>query len=200
MVAEVRQLRVRDRTQSIEINEMTSQNEDDRFDLNIDELFNQLAELMDSPINSEQAYFLLLLLWGYFEVFVVEDDEESHGGEGGSYKKYPNSSPNIIQVEKGYQIFDYGSLLKTSSGKFYGSYTTGRLLTTVKSMIDLLIKRGAKQVNFNGLAAAKRFAWIECEKFKIKVNNFTPDNQTLTLRDRLPRLDSLRNSFTYTTN
>ena len=28
--------------------------------------------------------------------------------------------------------------------------------------------------------------------FKIKVTNFTPDNKTQLLRDRLPRLDSLR--------
>ena len=38
----------------------------------------------------------------------------------------------------------------------------------------------------------------ELEKYKIKVTNFTPDNKTQILRDRLPRLDSLRTSITYT--
>ena len=162
---------------------MTSNNENEKFNLNIDQLFSQIAELVDSPINSEQAYLFLLLLWGYFEVSILETHEGSNG-EGGSGTT-TLTVPNIIQIEKAYQIFDYGSHLKTSPGKYYGSYTTGRLLTTVKAMIDLLIKRGAKQVRFNGLAAAKRCAWIECEKSNIQAINFTPDNKGKLLQSQL---------------
>jgi hypothetical protein len=176
---------------------MPSNKETDKFDFNIDELLSQLAELTDSSFDSHQAHLFLLLLWAYFEISIVEEDEGTHGGEGDAYIKYPNE-PNIIQVEKGYQVFDYGSHLKTSAGKYYGSYSTGRLLTTVKAMINLLIARGAKKIQFGGLAVAQRFAWLECEANKVKVTNFTPDNKAQRLSDRLSRLDSLRNSVAYT--
>ena len=166
--------------------------DDVEFNLNLDELFAQLAEITQNSDINQQAYLYLLLLWGYFEVS-IQDGTEGEGSETTTFIK-----PTIIQVEQGYQIFDYGSHLKTSAGKYYGSYTTGRLLVTVREMIRLLSERGAKKIQFTGLDAAKRFAWLECEKFKIKVINFTPDSQTLILRDRLPRLDSLRNSVTYT--
>ena len=54
---------------------MTNNNENKEFHLNVDELFSQIAELMDGPIsslNSQQAYLFLLLVWGYFEVSIVE--------------------------------------------------------------------------------------------------------------------------------
>lgn len=161
-------------------------NENHEFNLNLNELFDQLAGFIETPLDSRLAYQFLLLLWNYFEISMLEEDNESDGGEGGSYKKYPNR-PNIIQVEKGYQIFDYGTLLKTSSGKFYGSYTTGRLLTTVNAMIELLVQRGAKRVKIDGLAAAKRFAWIQCENKAIDVINFQPDTKEKTLRSQLQR-------------
>jgi hypothetical protein len=152
----------------------------DKFNLNIDELLSQIAGLIDNPINSEQAHLFLLLLWGYFEVSIVETHEDSDGGKSGLL-----TPPDIIQVEKGYPIFDYGMLLKTSPGKLYGSYATGRLLTTVSSMIDLLVQRGAKRVKIDGLAAAKRFGWVECENKAIKVINFKPDPKEKVLRFRL---------------
>ncbi|MFZ0219718.1 MAG: hypothetical protein WAL30_05895 [Candidatus Aquirickettsiella sp.] len=167
---------------------MVNNNENSEFNLNLNELFEQLAEFIETPLNSHQAYQFLLLLWNYFEVAIIEEDKESEGGESGAHRKYP-TRPNIIQVEKGYQIFDYGSRLKTSSGKFYGSYTTGRLLTTVSSMINILIQRGAKQVKIDGLAAAKRFAWLQCEKNAIAVINFKPDLKEKTLQSQLNRLN-----------
>ena len=160
---------------------MVNNNEIDKFNLNIDELLSQIAGLIDNPINSKQAHLFLLLLWGYFEVSIVETHEDSDGGESGTLL----IRPDIIQVEKGYPIFDYGTLLKTSPGKLYGSYTTGRLLTTVGSMIDLLVQRGAKRVKIDGLAAAKRFGWIECENKAIKVINFKPDHKEKALRFQL---------------
>lgn len=176
---------------------MTNNNENKEFHLNVDELFSQIAELMDSsisPLNSQQAYLFLLLLWGYFEVSIVEGTGEDGSGTGTTAR----AIPNIIQLEKTYQIFDYGSHLKTSPGKYYGSYTTGRLLTTVKAMIALLIKRGAKQLQFDGSAVAKRFAWVECEKNKVKANHYKPDIKAKMLQDRLSRLDSLRsNVYSY---
>lgn len=159
---------------------MTNHIEIDKFNLNIDELLSQLAGLIDKPINSEQAHLFLLLLWGYFEVSIVETHEDN-GGEGG----VSLARPNIIQVEKGYPIFDYGVLLKTSPGKLYGSYTTGRLLTTVSAMIDRLVQRGTKQVKIDGLAAAKRFGWIECESKAIQVLNFKLDHKEKILRLQL---------------
>lgn len=165
---------------------------DDKLELNLnlDELFAQLAEITGNPAIAEQAYLFLLLLWSYFEVAMLQED--------GTGVNTTLSKPKIIQVEQGYQIFDYGTHLKTSAGKYYGSYSTGRLLVTVNAMIKLLVERGAQQIQFNGSAAAKRCAWLECEKYKIKVINFKPDSQIHTLRDRLSRLDSLRKSDAYT--
>lgn len=159
---------------------------DDKFNLN--ELFAQLAEITQSSEINQQAYLYLLLLWAYFEVSIVDETDEA-GASGTT-----SLPPTILQVNQGFQIFDYGSHLKTSAGKYYGSYTTGRLLNTVREMIQLLSERGAKRLQFVGLDAAKRFAILECEKYKIKSTNFMPDNKTQLLRDRLSRLDSLRNS------
>lgn len=154
---------------------------DEKFDLNLEALFAQLAEITQNSDINPQPYLFLLLLWGYFEVSVS--------------KTIASIKPNIIQFEQGYPIFDYGSHLKTSAVKNYGSYTTGRLLITAREMVKLLTDRGAKELRFDGLIAAKRVAWLECEKCKIKVVNFIPDNQTLTLRDRLSRLDNLRHNI-----
>lgn len=159
---------------------------DDEFNLN--ELFAQLAEITQSSEINDQAYSYLLLLWAYFEVSIVD------GTDGVGALGTTAVHPTIIQVQQGFQIFDYGTHLKTAAGKYYGSYTTGRLLNTVREMINLLSERGAKRLQFVGLDAAKRLASLECEKYKIKVVNFTPDNKTQLLRDRLPRLDSLRNT------
>lgn len=159
---------------------------DDEFNLN--ELFAQLAEITQSSEINHQAYLYLLLLWAYFEVSIVD------GAEGAGSLSTTSLHPTILQVQQGFQIFDYGTHLKTTTGKYYGSYTTGRLLNTVRKMINLLSERGAKRLKFCGLDAAKRFASIECEKYKIKIVNYTPDNKTQLLRDRLPRLDSLRNT------
>lgn len=165
--------------------------DDAEFNLNLEELFAQLAEITQSSDINQQAYLYLLLLWSYFEVS-INGTEES--GTGGSIL----SKPSIIPIEQGYQIFDYGTQLKTAAGVHYGSYSTGRLLVTVREMVKLMSERGAKKLQFAGLDIARRFAWIECEKYKIKVTNFTPDNKTQILLDRLPRLDSLRNSVEYT--
>lgn len=163
------------------------------FDLNLDELFVQLSKLSDIPSTSQQAYLFLLLLWGYFEVSMLETRENKKHQEGSSLT-VTRSAPNLIQIENGYLVHDYGSYLKTSAGAYYASYTTGRLLNTVKAMLHLLIQRGAKQLQFDGLAVAKRMAWIECEKYKIKVSNFTADSKTKILQDRLSRLAYLRES------
>lgn len=159
------------------------------FNLDLDKLFAQLAEITtQSPEINQQAYLYLLLLWNYFEVSVQD------GSKGDASGSITLPEPNIIQIEQGYQIFDYGSHLKTAAGKYYGSYSTGRLLITVREMIKLLSERGAKKVQFAGLDAAKRFASLECEKHKIIVTNFIRDDKTQLLGDRLARLDSLRNS------
>lgn len=165
--------------------------DDAEFNLNLDELFAQLATITQNYDINPQAYLYLLLLWGYFEVSMQDGTEEIEG----SGTTIAAIRPNIIQVEQGYQIFDYGTHLKTAAGKYYGSYATGRLLTTVREMIKILSARGAKKLQFAGLDAAKRLASLECEKYKIKVTNFTPDNKTQILRDRLPRLDSLRHTM-----
>ncbi|WP_342147759.1 hypothetical protein [Rickettsiella endosymbiont of Aleochara curtula] len=167
--------------------------DDAEFNLNLDELFAQLAEITQSSDINQQAYLYLLLLWAYFEVSM---DEGNEGGDASG--RIACSKPHIIQIEQAYQIFDYGTHLKTSAGKNYGSYSTGRLLVTVREMIKLMSERGAKKLKFAGLDAAQRFASLECEKYKIKVTNFTPDNKTQILHDRLPRLDSLRTSIAYT--
>lgn len=174
---------------------MTNSNENKELSLiNVDELLSQIAELLGdrggavSSVNAQQAYLFLLLIWGYFEVSIVET-KQGTTGEGGETTL---AIPKIIQIEKAYQIFDYGSYLKTSPGKYYGSYTTGPLLITVKAMIELLVNRGAKSVKIDGLAAAKRFASIECEKNNIKIADYKPDIEAQRLKDRLPRLDNLR--------
>lgn len=161
---------------------MINNNETNQFELNVDELLSQIAELIESrPINNQQAYWFLLTLWGYFEVAILatQQGDDSEGGFATQTK------PNIITIKNGYPLFDYGSQLKTSAGNDYGSYTTGRLLTTVKAMMDLLIKRGAKQVRFDGLSAAKRYAWLACEKHNIHVIDFTPDNKEKRLQSQL---------------
>ncbi|MGC1854744.1 MAG: hypothetical protein WA659_05155 [Candidatus Aquirickettsiella sp.] len=163
--------------------------DDAEFNLSLDELFAQLADITQNSDINQQAYLYLLLLWGYFEVSMQDGSEEDASGST------TLSKPKIIQVEQGFQVFDYGTHLKTSAGKYYGSYATGRLLVTVREMIKLMNERGAKKLQFAGLDAAKRLASLECEKYKIKVSNFIPDNKTLVLRDRLSRLDSLRHTM-----
>lgn len=165
--------------------------DDAEFNLNLEELFAQLAEITQNSDINQEAYLYLLLLWSYFEVSISGTEEVASGGS-------ILSKTSVIQIEQGYQIFDDGTQLKTAAGIHYGSYSTGRLLVTVREMIKLMGERGAKKLQFAGLDIAKRFAWLECEKYKIKVTNFTPDNKTQILRDRLPRLDSLRNSVSYT--
>lgn len=166
--------------------------DDVEFNLNLDELFAQLAAITQSSDINQQAYLYLLLLWAYFEVSM---DDGNEGGDASGSIAY--SKPYIIQIGQAYQIFDYGTHLKTAAGKNYGSYSTGRLLVTVREMIKIMSERGAKKLQFAGLDAAQRFASLECEKYKIKVTNFTPDNKAQILRDRLPRLDSLRTSIAY---
>lgn len=157
---------------------MLNNNEINKLNLNVDELLSQIVGLVDTPINSEQAYLFLLLLWNYFEVSIVKTEDHKQAREA-------LILPNIIQVEKGYPIFDYGTLLKTSSGKFYGTYTTSRLFATISVMIELLVQRGAKQIKMDGLASAKRFAWIQCENNSINVINFKPDRKEKMLRFKL---------------
>lgn len=170
---------------------------DFEFDLNLEHLFAQLSQLTDTPSTAQQAYLYLLLLWGYFEVSMPET-QENNNSKAGSNPLTTRSAAKLIQIENGYLVHDYGSYLKTSAGEYYASYTTGRLLNTVKAMLHLLIQRGAKQLQFDGLAVAKRMAWIECEKYQIKVSNFQADDKTQLLQDRLSRLDHLRERvYTY---
>ncbi len=164
---------------------MTDNNNDSVFNLNLDGLFSQLSEILVNPTFSNSACSFLLLLWGHFEIAIDESDE----GDRATSTRL--TTPNIIQVDKGYEIFDYDTLLKTSPGKHYGSYATGRLLTTVKAMIDLLIKRDAKRVRFSGLPAAERVAWLECKKYNIDVH-FEADAKTKLLQGRLSELDRFR--------
>ncbi|MES2998769.1 MAG: hypothetical protein V4700_05570 [Pseudomonadota bacterium] len=158
------------------------------FNINLDELFSQLSEiLVDPTFSNKSAYSFLLLLWGYFEIAVLDDSTEGEGGTTATGL----TALNIIQVENGYEVSDYGSSLKTSPGKYYGSYVTGRLLTTVRAMVDLLIKRGAKRVRFSGLPAAERAAWLECKKYHLNTP-FEPDEKAELLHDRLKELDRFR--------
>lgn len=161
------------------------------FDLNLDQLFAQLNKLTDTPATSQQAYLFLLLLWGYFEVSISGAKENKKRASEGTSLTTTRSTANLIQIENAYLVHDYGSYLRTSPGEYYASYSTGRLLNTVKAMLHLLIQRGAKQLQFDGLDVAKRMAWIECEKYKIKVNNFKADSKTQLLQDRFSRLESL---------
>jgi hypothetical protein len=162
------------------------------FGLNIDQLLAQLNELTDTPYTSQQAYLFLLRRWGYFEVSIQETEENKKSEDDSSTITTQNTA-NLIQIENAYLIHDYGSCLKTSAGEYYPSYaTTGRLLNAVKEIIYLLNQRGAKQLKFDGLAVAKRMAWIECKKYQIKVSDFTADIKTKLLQDRLSRLEYLR--------
>lgn len=157
----------------------------EKFDL--EALFSQLTESTQTKEVNQETYLYLLLLWSYFEISMPET--------GNNTSKTTLMMPNIIQIDHAYPIFDYGSYLKASAGKYYGSATTGRLLITVREMIRLLSERGAKKLEYDGPTAAKRFAWLECEKYNIKSTNFIPDNQTLLLRNRLSRLDNFRPQF-----
>ncbi|MDQ8039614.1 MAG: hypothetical protein REH83_04330 [Rickettsiella sp.] len=168
---------------------MTDNKNNLNFDVNLDELFSQLSEILVNPAFSKSALSFLLLLWGYFEITVLDAFEE--GGEGTTTRSTVATAPNIIQIENAYDIFDQGIVLKTSPGKYYGNYSTGRLLTTVKAMVNLLIKRGAKQVSFSGLPAAERTAWLECKKHNINTQ-FEPDKKSQLLQARINELDRFR--------
>ena len=165
---------------------MTDNDNDLAFNINLDELFSQLSEVLVNPGFSKSAYSFLLL-WGYFEITLIDDSSE----EGDGITSKGLTDPTIIQVDKGYEIFDYGNYLRTSPGKYYGSYVTGRLLTTVKVMINLLIERGAKHVHFSGLPSAERVAWLECRKYNINTS-FKPDAKAQLLRSRINELDRFR--------
>lgn len=168
---------------------MADNNNDVAFNVDLEGLFEQISEILVNPASfSKSACSFLFLLWGYFEIFIMDDES----GEGdGTITTANTTMPTIIQVEKGYAIFDYGSSLKTSSGKYYGNYATGRLLTTVKAMVDLLMQRSAKCVRFAGLPAAERVAWLECKKYNVNTS-YQPDEKAQLLQSRIKELDRFR--------
>ena len=81
----------------------------------------------------------------------------------------PAVSREMVQVEQGWKVMDEGDRLSTACGEYYGTQATGRLLKTVRYMIALLAKRGAKQITCAGSLPARRLAGCLCEQYGIRV-------------------------------
>lgn len=111
----------------------------------------------------EQAYTFLLLLWNHFTLY--SDDDEGGNGSIAVQKEVTH-----IKEKDTYLIFDHGNYLTTSVGAYYGSYSTQRLINSVRKMIEQMAKRGVKKVKFLGTPVALRVAQEECEKYNIKIN------------------------------
>lgn len=147
-----------------------------------DELNRSLAELAElvKPIATEgkvgiDAYFYLLLLWASFHVYPLEPPPGSSSSE----------PAKITTSDSGWKIFDYGDCLSTSPGENYGSYCTGKLITTAEEMIRMLAQRGITKVGFLGHDVARRAAWIECLEHNIAIINYEPTDFDWEVRFRI---------------
>lgn len=133
----------------------------------------QLLQPLTNEAQYEVAFYYLLLLWGYFQVYPLTPDKDYTSEE--SLKQPVIHAAKITQIEQGLKIFDYGYCLTTSTGEFYGSTSTGRLIEATQRMISMLAERGVTLVSFIGHPVAQRAAWIECMGYGIDCN-FDPTN------------------------
>lgn len=147
-----------------------------------DEITRALAELAElaKPIASDarislDALYYLLLLWSSFQVYPLEPASE----------RYANGDIKIITSPTGWKIFDYGDCLSISPGEFYGSYSTGKLITVAQEMIEILAQRGITKVGILGHDIAKRAAWITCLEHEINILNYEPSDLDWEIRYRI---------------
>lgn len=147
----------------------------------------ELAALVQpTAANADINFFnfvpYLLLLWATFRIYrIMPYQSEEEGGTQSSEVK-------IITLANGRKIFDYGSYLATSTMEDYGSYCTGKLLTTVEEMVKIMAARGVELVGVVGHVIANRAAWMHCLERGIEVSNFYPSTADWDLHQRIVQL------------
>jgi len=153
-----------------------------------DTLSGALAELASlvKPLTSEYketiGLYYLLLLWSSIQVYQLKpyiDSGDDSDGEG---------LPEIIPLANGWKIFDYGYYLASSPGDNYTTYCTGKLIETSQAMVDILAKRGAKQLGLVGNYIATRAAWMESENLGLEVSNYYPTTTDYALLKKIRKL------------
>lgn len=135
----------------------------------------ELAQLIKPLVvdaRSLESIQYIISLWSTFRVYQLDPPArpwpkgEGEEGFAGRFK--------IHSLDNGWEIFDYGFYLVTSVGKNYGTYCTGKLLETTVAMIDILAKRGARELSISGNDVAKRAAWMKCLESGITISNYFP--------------------------
>lgn len=128
----------------------------------------------DQNVNYEELMHLLLR-WGSLTLHIVAPYRP---------EKLP---PEIIQVENGWTIHDYGNRLVISRGEEWplGHLTNGQMLNSIKRMVDVLSRQGVESVNAVGFPVAMRAAWIMLSDYGIKVPNFDPNPEDFRVRERV---------------
>lgn len=128
----------------------------------------------DQGINYEELMHLLLR-WGSLTLYIV------------SPLRPEKNPPETIEVQNGWTIFDYGNKLVISRGEEWplGYLNNGRLLTSIKRMVDLLLRQGVDSVHASGFPFATRAAWMMLSEYGIKVPNFEPTTEDFKVRDRV---------------
>ncbi len=139
----------------------------------------------------------LLRVWQWFEVYHLtpyvppyfalpessyndkknKEDEEG-GGEGGEGGSEGGSGVKIIDIKNGLVVYDFGDYLSTSAGadENYGPLAYGRLFRTIKTMMEIIEKRGAIEIAFGKecLGAAKLYAWRLAVNANLNVLGYRP--------------------------
>ncbi len=152
---------------------------------------NRLAD-----IETRKNTYLLLRLWASLSIFILdpytppkrlpEKEEDGEGGEGAAaLKPEGHIYADIITLENGWKIFDYGDCYATSRGENYDSMTTGDYIVTVKEMVKKLKERGVTRVALDGLDVGVFVSWFECERNDIQVANYTPTPEQFVQYERI---------------
>lgn len=140
----------------------------------------QLLQPLSNDAQYEVAFYYLLLLWSYFQVYPLEPEQDYTKAES-VVLIHP---AKITQIEQGLKIFDYGYCLATSIGEFYGTTSTGRIIEAAQRIVRMLAERGITRVAFSGHPIAQRAAWIECMGYGIDCT-FDPTNDDWEIYRRI---------------
>jgi len=141
----------------------------------------ELAQLIKPLVvdaRSLESIQYIISLWATFRVYqldpVVRPLPKGEGEEGGFAGRF-----KIHSLDNGWEILDHGFYLVTSVGKNYGKYSTstGQLIETTVAMIDILAKRGARELSISGNDVAKRVAWMKCLESGITISNYFPTEE-----------------------
>jgi hypothetical protein len=127
----------------------------------------QASEVPNEILQMNQVFFLWFL-WADFHLYIIDPPPPV---------KVP---PEIITLDNGRKIFDYGHVISTSVGDdlALGRYSSRKFLEAVDAVIDLAVSRyDIKEVAFQGNEVGKRKAFEAIMQYpdkNIVISNFTP--------------------------